>query len=111
MEASLTSMMSSLLIEDENPQQSFNDIFANKYRKFISLYWLLKEQSSFIKKITYKETNPETMRIKIHTYNMEKDALISLIENKAADMGLDIDIETDGNKIILTITRDESDLY
>lgn len=109
MKASLTDMMSTMLMDNtEDPQQTIDDIFSNKYRKFVSLYWLLKEYSEFITKLSYKISKHDTLKIKVEISDMERDELITLLHKKAEDQNLDVDIDIRDEKLVITIRRDES---
>lgn len=111
MKASLTGMISSMVMDvEENPQQTIDEIFSNKYRKFVSLYWLIKEYSNCIKKLSYRISKKDTLKIKIQVANMQLNELVERLQEKAEERALDVDIQVVDSKLIIVINYDESEL-
>ena len=104
MNKSMTDYISSL---SENDYEILEEIFEDKYRKFVSLYWLICDYSEYITSLEYKKTKKETLKINI-TMSSKVDKLVKKINSNIPTDG-QLNMDVDGNTIIIEITKEESD--
>lgn len=96
---------------DDSPQKILEKIISEKYRKFISLYWLIKGYAENIEKITYKETNHDTLKVKIRIKKgIDYNLWVLDLNKEAEERKVDVEIQCEDDTIIIIIKRDESDL-
>lgn len=82
----------------------FENIIENKYQKFLTLYWLLRDYSDYISALKYEEANNNILKIEVTLSNIDIDkVMIDLQENITGD----ILICNYKKKIRIEVTRDE----
>lgn len=81
-------------------------IIDKKYRKFITLYWLLKEYSNYISVLKYKDTADDILKIEVQLNGVDID---SVMENLQSNIPVDLSvlIYNEKKKIHIEITKDE----
>lgn len=102
------SMMNYISVLTEEDYDTLEDIIANKYKKFVTLYWILREFSSYIAMLQYKKSSPDTMSIQIRFAGTDVLKLIKLLEtevSKYENVFLD---NYDNGYVHLLIEQDES---
>jgi len=104
------SMTDYLYALSENSYDNLYEIMSTKYRKFLRIYWLLKEFSDNITGLKYKEKS-EKDRLKITVTFSGLDA--TTVSNKLRERIDDSDeiyIEVNKNNIDIEIHKTESDI-
>lgn len=93
----------------ENSYEILYEIMSLKYRKFIRVYWLLKDYSESIVALKYKEKS-EKDKLKLSVSFSNTD--IHEIANKlnSCIFSDEIYIDVDENKIDITIHKNELDI-
>ena len=82
------------------------EIFEYKYRKFVSLYWLISEYSDCITSMKYKNTKKETLKIDI-TLSSKVDKLVKKINKSNISEDSQLTVDVDGDTIKIEITKQE----
>jgi hypothetical protein len=93
----------------EDDMDVLYEIIAMKYRKFIRLYWLLKDFSDNIIKLKYKEkTELNVLKIVVVFSNIDVDKICKKLNSNLDDSD-NITIESTKNEINIKILKDETD--
>ena len=75
------------------------EIFTEKYQKFVQLYWLICKYSDYITSLSYKETKKEVLKVDLTLAKLKVSKVLE-------DMNSEI---LDEKKVIhIEITKDES---
>lgn len=91
----------------ENDFEILEEIFIDKYDKFLNVYWLIRDYSDYITTLKYKKTSKETLKIEFTVAKLSVDKVINEINsNVKADSG--IEVSKDSKIIKIKITKDES---
>lgn len=61
------------------------EIFIDKYQKFIQLYWLLKAYSENISKLHYNDSDKNELNISVKVSNIKPDVIITEISENIDD--------------------------
>ena len=83
------------------------EIFENKYFKFLQLYWLIRQYSDYISSLKYKSTKKDKLKINMTLNELD-------IEEVMNDLRIDIEdkdnilVWNEENIIHIEITKDES---
>lgn len=102
------SMTNYLYALSEDDMDVLYEIIAMKYRKFIRLYWLLKDFSDNIIKLKYKEkTELNVLKIVVVFSNIDVDKICKKL-NSNLDYSDNITIESTKNEINIKILKDET---
>ena len=80
------------------------EIFIDKYQKFIQLYWLLKGYSENISKLQYNSSDKNELNISVKIMNIKPDVIITELSDNIDD-GDDITI-WNNKKLIQICIRD-----
>ena len=104
MKKSMTEYIS-LLSEDDF--EILEEIFEDKYKKFVSIYWMLCDYSEYITSLKYKKTKKDTLKIEV-TLSSNIDKLINNINSKISDDNLISVDKEDDNVIRIKIVKEES---
>ena len=92
----------------EDDMDVLYEIIAMKYRKFIRLYWLLKDFSDNIIKLKYKEkTELNVLKIVVVFSNIDVDKICKKLNSNLDDSD-NITIESTKNEINIKILKDET---
>lgn len=106
MKKSITNYLYAL---SEDDMDILYEIIAMKYRKFIQLYWLLKDFSNNIIKLKYKEkTEKNILKIVVGFSDINVNNVVDRLQNeinKSSDR--DIAVELSDSEIIIVISKDE----
>ena len=103
------SMTNYLYALSEDDMDVLYEIIAMKYRKFIRLYWLLKDFSDNIIKLKYKEkTELNVLKIVVVFSNIDVDKICKKLNSNLDDSD-NITIESTKNEINIKILKDETD--
>lgn len=81
------------------------EIFVNKFRKFISLYWMLEKYDDKIKDMIYNESEEDILMIHIKASKKSISDILSDLEKRSMDEG--ISYYQDKNDICIKIIRHE----
>lgn len=101
------SMTNYLYALSEDDMDVLYEIIAMKYRKFIRLYWLLKDFSDNIIKLKYKEkTDLNVLKIVVVFSNIDVDKICKKLTSNLDDSD-NITIESTKNEINIKILKDE----
>lgn len=90
----------------DNNYDILEEIFLNKYRKFITLYWLLSKYSEYIDSLKYCETDKDILKIEC-ILNKKENKVFSKLQSESD--GENTVITKDGNNIFITISTEEYD--
>lgn len=104
------SMVDYLYALSENSYDTLYEIMSSKYRKFIRVYWLLKDYSDYIIALKYKEkTEKEKLKITVTFSGIDVDEVADKLK---ADLNPsdEVKIKVDKNNIDIDIHRDEFDV-
>lgn len=101
------SMIDYISVLTEDDYDTLEDIIANKYKKFVTLYWILREFSSYIAMLQYKKSSPETMNIQIRFAGTDVIKLIRLLESEVSKFDNVFMDKFDGGLVNLMIEKDE----
>ena len=102
------SMTNYLYALSEDDMDVLYEIIAMKYRKFIRLYWLLKDFSDNIIKLKYKEkTELNVLKIVVVFSNIDVDKICKKLNSNLDDSD-NITIESTKNEISIKILKDET---
>ena len=103
------SMTNYLYALSEDDMDVLYEIIAMKYRKFIRLYWLLKDFSDNIIKLKYKEkTELNVLKIVVVFSNIDVDKICKKLNSNLDDSD-NITIESTKNEINIKILKDETE--
>lgn len=103
------SMTNYLYALSEDDMDVLYEIIAMKYRKFIRLYWLLKDFSDNIIKLKYKEkTELNVLKIVVVFSNIDVDKICKKLTSSLDDSD-NITIESTKNEINIKILKDEAE--
>ena len=103
------SMTNYLYALSEDDMDVLYEIIAMKYRKFIRLYWLLKDFSDNIIKLKYKEkTELNVLKIVVVFSNIDVDKICKKLTSNLDDSD-NITIESTKNEINIKILKDEEE--
>ena len=102
------SMIDYISVLTEEDYDTLEDIIANKYKKFVTLYWILREFSSYIAMLQYKKSSPETMNIQIRFAGTDVLKLIKLLESEVSKYDNVLMDKYDGGIVNLLIEKDEA---
>ena len=107
MKATLTEFISVL---SKKNRKTLEDLLANKYRKFIKFFYLMKDYTDNIEKLKYNFSSKEILNIDIIfskkvDVDLKKKLLDIMEEN-----GYLIEYKIDDKKMKMVITYDESQL-
>lgn len=81
------------------------EIFANKFRKFISLYWLLEKYDDKIKDLDYNDSEEDILMVHVKVNKKSLDDILNDLNQQSIDES--IVFYQDKNDICITITRHE----
>ena len=105
MKKSITNYLYAL---SEDDMDILYEIIAMKYRKFIQLYWLLKDFSNNIIKLKYKEkTEKNILKIVVGFSDINVNNVVDRLQNEINKSDRDITVELSDNEIIIVISKDE----
>jgi hypothetical protein len=82
----------------------FENIIENKYQKFLTLYWLLRDYSDFISGLKYEEASNDILKIEVTLSNIDIDKVMVVLQENITG---DILICNSKKKIRIEVTRDE----
>ena len=104
------SMVDYLYALSENSYDVLYEIMSSKYRKFIRVYWLLKDYSEYIVVLKYKEkTEKEKLKITVTFSGIDVDDVADKLK-ASIDKSDEIKIKVDKNSIDIDIHKDEFDV-
>ena len=83
------------------------EIFEDKYQKFLDVYWLIRDYSEYITTLKYKKTKKEILKIEFTVTKISVDKVMDQI-NSNIKSGSNILVTNDGKVIKIEITKDES---
>ena len=94
----------------ENSYDILYDIMSSKYRKFIRIYWLLKDYSDNIIALKYKEkTDKDRLKICVSLSGLDAEEVANKLR-ACIDNSDEIDISVHKCDIDLDIYKSESDI-
>ena len=94
----------------ENDYDSLYEIISQKYRKFVRVYWLLKEYSDNIIAFKYKEkTDKDKLKITASFSGIDVDKVAKKIR-KCIDESEEIYVTVQKNEIDIEIHKPEKDV-
>ena len=89
----------------KNNYKILEDILVNKFRKFISLYWLLEKYDEKIKDLQYNESEEDVLLINIKVTKKSLGDILEDLEKRAMDDN--ITYYQDDKDICIRIVRHE----
>lgn len=101
------SMLDYISVLTEEDYDVLEEIISNKYKKFVTLYWILREFSNYIAMLQYKKSSHDSLMIQIRFAGTNIDGLIKLLKIEASKYQ-NVVVSTDNRLINLSITKDES---
>lgn len=99
----MTEYMSTL---SENDIDILQSIIQYKYRKFIELYWMLRDYSDFLVSLKYKETHHDSLKIEFKVANINIDDVVNGLLS-SVDNSDEVDIQKGKNTITIIIQKEE----
>lgn len=94
----------------ENSYDILYDIMSSKYRKFIRVYWLLKDYSDNITALKCKEkTDKDKLKIRVSLSGLDAEEVANKIR-LCLDNSDEIDINVNKNNIDIDIFKNEFDV-
>ena len=107
MKKSMTEYISALT---ENNYERLEELISNRYRKFITLYWLICDYSDFITAFEYKDTDSNQLKIKLKLHDIDVDEVYDhLISQINDESSIQLELLSDG-MMHIHIYKDESEL-
>lgn len=104
MKKSMTDYVSAL---SGSNMEVFEDIIANKYRKFVKFFKIMKDYSEYITKLNYEFSDKNTLSIEITlTKGISLDDKKELLDDMRSK-GYEISAKIKGRKIRMDITHSE----
>lgn len=103
MKKSMTEYMSTL---SENNMDILENIIQHKYRKFIALYWMLRDYSDYLVSLKYKETNHDSLKIEFRVANININDVVNGLLSSVDD-SVQVDVKKGKNSITLDIQKEE----
>lgn len=104
------SMTDYLYALSENSYDLLYEIMSLKYRKFIRVYWLLKEYSDNIIALKYKEkSDKDRLKIRVSFSGIDVDKVADKLRSSIDDSD-EIDINVHKNDIDIDIFKSEFDV-
>ena len=104
------SMTDYLYALSENNYDDLYDIISKKYRKFIRVYWLLKDYSDNIIMLKYKEkSEKEKLKITVSFSGTDVNELADKLRLRIEESD-EICVNVHNNNIDITIHKDEFDV-
>ena len=71
-----------ITVLSDNNYDVFEEIFLDKYEKFIELFWLIKNFSDNTKTLKYKTTKKNILKIELVVENITAKEVLSSIKKK-----------------------------
>ena len=91
----------------DNDFEILEEIFEDKYKKFLDLYWLIRDFSDYITSLKYKKTKKDILKIEFTITKIKvSDVLEKINSNINSDSG--ILVTNEGKIIKVEIIRDET---
>ena len=75
-------MQEYITVLSDNNYDVFEEIFLDKYEKFIELFWLIKNFSDNTKTLKYKTTKKNILKIELVVENISAKEVLSSIKKK-----------------------------
>ncbi len=91
----------------DNNFDILEEIFTNKYRKFVQLYWLINGYSDYITSLSYKETKKEILKVDLTLTKLKVNNVMEELSKSIPDDS-DILIWNEKKIIHIEITKNES---
>ena len=102
------SMINYISVITEEDYDILEDIISNKYKKFVTLYWILREFSSYIAMLQYKKSSPDTLNILIRFAGKDVNKIINGLSHNISNQGNVFINRFDDGLIQLIVEADES---
>lgn len=104
MKKSMTDYISALT---ESDFSKLEEIIEDKYKKFLTMYWLLKDQSELINSLKYNDSDKNILKITISL--LSDNDIDTVVCNLQANIPKDgsVVISSVKKKIHIEITKDE----
>lgn len=83
------------------------DIFYHKYKKFMELFWLIKDYSDYTKSITYKKTKKDVLKIELVLAHLDTEKVMEEIQSNISKRS-DVLIWNNNKIIHIEIKKHES---
>ena len=83
----------------DNNYEIFEEIFNDKYKNFIEMYWLIRNFSDNTKSLKYKTTKKNILKIELVVENIDTKKVLSSIKKKIKDKN-NINVEIKDDDII-----------
>ena len=80
-----TTMPSYICAMSEGDIDVLEDIFINKYREFIDFYWMIKDLSNDISKLTYDKKKKDCLSIKFTLDTLNPEDIASQLRQSSND--------------------------
>lgn len=91
----------------DNDFEILEEIFEDKYKKFLDVYWLIRDYSDYITTLKYKKTKKDILKIEFTITKLSVNKVMEGI-NSNIKSGSNILVTNDGKTIKIEITKDES---
>lgn len=107
MKKSMTEYISALTA---NNYERLEELISNKYRKFVTLYWLICDYSNYITLFEYKDTEHDKLKIKLKLAGIDVNSVYEHLNAQIDDNeSISIKLSSDG-VMHIQIYKDESGL-
>ena len=90
----------------ENNFEILKELMQKKYKKFICLYWLLKEFSDNIAQLKYKDTSHDLLKIEVKISGLNIDDVMDTLVDHITE-GDEVLIWNEKNRINIEIRKEE----
>lgn len=91
----------------DNDFEVLEEIFLKKYRKFISVYWIIKDYADYIISLKYnKKTDSNILKISMGLTKVDVEKVLQKISKKVENKD-NVLVWNEKNTIHIQITREE----
>lgn len=101
------SMPEYVLALSDGDYDILEEIFTEKYQKFVQLYWLICKYSDYITSLSYKETKKEVLKVDLTLAKLKVSKVLEDMNSEILDDD-DILVWNEKKVIHIEITKDES---
>ena len=91
----------------DNKFDILKELIQKKYKKFVYLYWLLKDFSDNIAQLKYKNSSHELLKIEVKISGLNIDDVMNTLMDQVEEEE-SVLIWNEKNRIHIEITKDET---
>ena len=91
----------------DNDYDILEEIFTDKYQKFVQLYWLICRYSDYISSLSYKVTKKDVLKVDLTLAKLKVSKVLDEMNSEISDDS-NILVWNEKKIIHIEITKDES---